>query len=122
MGRFLLAVSACAFLAACGGGNSNSRAERVSGGAGVTQAFASGPMSKACMRAGRKAANARLCGCVQAVANGGLSSRDQALAAGFFADPHQAQVIRQSDDPGHEAFWKRYRAFASRAERSCRGL
>ena len=122
MARIFLAVSVCAFLAACGGGSNGGRVERVYGGAGLTPAFASGPMARACLSGGRKAANSQLCGCVQAVANGGLSPRDQAMAAGFFADPHEAQVIRQSDNPGHEAFWKRYKAFAARAEQTCRGL
>jgi len=40
----------------------------------------------------------------------------------FFADPHRAQEVRQSDNPRDEAFWQRYKAFASRAENICRGV
>lgn len=111
----LLVVAAFA-LAACGGGN---KVSRYSGGA--TANFASGPISAACLRADRKAANRRLCGCIQGVANQRLSSGDQRMAARFFTDPHRAQEIRQSDNASHEAFWKRYKAFAARSESVCRG-
>lgn len=108
---------ACLALTACGGGN---RSER--GAAPAQVRMASGPIADACLRAGRKAASRRLCGCVQGVADRDLSSADQRLAAGFFADPHRAQEIRQSDNLRHEAFWQRYKAFAARAEQVCRGL
>jgi hypothetical protein len=108
----------CAFaLAACGGGRD--RVDRYYGGASAQ--FASGPVSQACLRAGRKAANSRLCGCIQGVANQKLSGNDQRMAASFFADPHKAQEIRQSDRSSHEAFWKRYKAFSASAEATCRG-
>lgn len=110
-------LAACLALAACGGGN---RADR--GPAASQVRIASGQIADACVRAGRKGATRQLCGCVQGVADQGLSSADQRLAAGFFADPHQAQVIRQSDNPRHEAFWQRYKAFAERAEQVCRGV
>lgn len=84
--------------------------------------FASGPISSACIGAGRKAANRRLCGCVQSVANRKLTNSDQKLATTFFANPHRAQEVRQSDNPRNEAFWKRYKAFASSAEQTCKGL
>ena len=129
--RIFIAGAMLATLAACGGG-SKSRVQSTHSnttryaGLNVTvdrQAFATGPISAACMSGGRKAANTRLCGCVQAVANQTLrSSTDQRLAASFFADPHQAQVIRQSDNPNHEAFWQRYKGFSAQAERSCSGL
>ncbi len=118
MTRLGVALAAVVLVAACGGGSS--RVDRAVGGASPT--IASGPISEACQRAGRKAANRRLCGCVQAVANRDLSSSDQLLSAEFFSEPHQAQEIRQSDNPRHEAFWKRYTAFAARAEQTCRGL
>ena len=121
MTRIVLAAMVCLLVAACGGGNKSNRVARAYGGAaGVS--YATGPISTACLQAGRKAANSRLCGCVQAEANRALSSKDQALAATFFADPHRAQEVRQSDNGGHEAFWKRYKAFAARAERTCQGL
>ncbi|MDA7426375.1 hypothetical protein [Thalassococcus lentus] len=106
-------------LAACGGGGGN-RVERSYGGAAAQ--FSSGPISSACLRANRKAANRRLCGCIQSAANRDLSGADQRMAARFFAEPHQAQVIRQSDRGTHEAFWKRYKAFVARSERICKGL
>jgi len=118
MTRILMAGAVCLLMVGCGGGGA--RVDRSVGGADVS--FARGPISEACLRAGRKAANARLCRCVQGVANGRLNGADQSMAAGFFADPHQAQVIRQSDDRRHEAFWDRYKAFTARAEQVCRGL
>lgn len=109
-------MAACLAVAACGGGN---RADR---GVYAPQVkIASGPIADACVRAGRKGATRQLCGCVQGVADQSLSSADQRLARTFFADPHQAQVIRQSDNPRHEEFWRRYKAFAERAEQLCRG-
>jgi hypothetical protein len=61
-----------------------------------------------------------LCGCVQYVADRTLSRGEQRRAVRFFRDPHEAQVVRQSDRPRDEAFWPRYRAFADTAERVCR--
>ena len=106
----------CAFLAACGG----NRVDRFAGG--VEYRTASGPISAACNRSDRRASNPRLCGCIQAAANRQLSSSDQRLAAKFFRDPHLSQEIRQSDRRSHEIFWKRYKDFASNAERQCQGL
>ncbi|MGY3439224.1 MULTISPECIES: hypothetical protein [unclassified Marinovum] len=80
-----------------------------------------GPISRACMTGGRKAANSGLCNCIQNVADAALSRSDQRLAAKFFRDPHMAQEIRQSDRASHESFWKRYKDFGSRAEQNCRG-
>ncbi|MGH1415448.1 MAG: arginine transporter [Pelagimonas sp.] len=105
-------------LAACGGGKKE-RVSRYYGGASST--FATGPVSKACLQANRKAANRRLCGCIQGVANASLSSSDQKMAVSFFKDPHRAQEIRQSDNSRNEAFWKRYKAFLARSEKSCSG-
>ena len=79
----------------------------------------SGEIGRACMAGGRSAANPDLCSCVQGVANQSLGASDQRRAASFFADPQSAQQIRQSDRPGDEAFWDRYRAFADRAEAIC---
>ncbi len=111
-------MTACLALVACGGGNS--RTERGYTGGGVQVRTASGAVADACVRAGRKEANTRRCGCVQAVADQDLSASDQRLAVTFFSDPHRAQEIRQSDNPRHEAFWQRYKAFAARAETVCR--
>jgi hypothetical protein len=79
-----------------------------------------GDVGKACMAAGRSAANPALCSCVQQAANTHLNGSDQRRAATFFADPQLAQDTRQSDNPQLESFWTRYRAFSAAAERSCR--
>ncbi len=100
-------------LAACGGGDrrSNDRAP-------VTR-LSSGPVSSACLASPRKARSRQLCGCIQTVANRTLTRSDQHLAASFFADPHRAQEIRQSDTLRHELFWEKYTEFSSNAEASC---
>ncbi|TCS67475.1 hypothetical protein [Primorskyibacter sedentarius] len=103
-------------LASCGG---SKKSTTYSGGS-VTR-LASGPISRACLASERKASSPRLCGCIQTVANRTLDGGDQRLAAKFFGDPHHAQEIRQSDRSSHEVFWKKYKSFASSAERSCRG-
>jgi hypothetical protein len=96
-GRGLLAATALAVLAGCGGGR----------------------LESTCLASGRAAANPAMCGCVQAVADRELSRSDQRLAASFYADPQRAQDIRQSDNPAHRAFWTRYRAFGDQVERRC---
>ncbi|SDE85246.1 arginine transporter [Limimaricola pyoseonensis] len=98
--RIIIGIMALAALAACGGGRP------------------SGPISKACMSSGRSAANINLCSCVQGVADQSLSWGEQRRAAKFFDDPQRAQDTRQEN--GSEAFWKRYRSFADRAEAICR--
>ena len=85
-----------------------------------TSAALAGPIERACLKADRKAASRPLCNCVQQVADLTLDSGDQRLAASFFSDPHRAQVIRQSDNTGHEKFWKRYKKFGTSAESYCR--
>lgn len=79
----------------------------------------SGPVGSACMDAGRSAASASLCGCIQSVASQTLSNADQRRAAGFFDDPDKAQETRTSDNASSEAFWDRYRAFSDQASRTC---
>lgn len=74
---------------------------------------------KACLKAGRTGATRELCSCIQSVADQRLKRKEQKLAASFFKDPHQAQVIRQSDNHKHEAFWTRYKAFGAAAEDTC---
>jgi phytoene dehydrogenase-like protein len=96
-----LALGALWVLGGCGGG-------------------VSGEIGQACMAGGRNAANPRLCSCIQSVANQSLSGSDQRRAARLFSDPQEAQDTRASNRPGDEAFWQRYRAFASRAEATCR--
>ncbi|WP_245814780.1 MULTISPECIES: hypothetical protein [Litoreibacter] len=88
---------------------------------GLTSGAAlAGPIERACLKADRKAASRPLCNCVQQVADLTLDNSDQRLAASFFADPHRAQVIRQSDNNSHEKFWKRYKQFGANAESYCR--
>ncbi|GFE63474.1 hypothetical protein [Litoreibacter roseus] len=79
-----------------------------------------GSIERACMKSDRSAKSRYLCNCVQQVADITLSRQDQKLAASFFSDPHQAQVVRQSDRPRDEAFWQRYKGFAGSAQSYCR--
>ena len=87
----------------------------AAGGAMAT----AGTIERACMKSDRKAANRALCGCIQDVADYVLDGSDQRLAAKFFKDPHMAQVIRQSDNPSHEVFWKKYKQFGATAKTYC---
>ena len=107
-GGILLAVSAC------GGG----RAADVTVSS-ISDVYSTGPIQQACLRADRSAASRSLCGCVQATADATLSGSDQRRAVKFFADPHHAQEVRQSDREGDEAYWQRYKRFVSVAERAC---
>jgi hypothetical protein len=79
----------------------------------------SGEIGQACANSGRAAANRQLCSCIQGVANQSLSAADQRRAARFFSDPDRAQDVRLSDTAQDDAFWERWRAFASRAEAVC---
>jgi phytoene dehydrogenase-like protein len=103
-----------ALLAGCGGGRYDREPAQA-------MRLSSGPISKACMSSDRKARNSALCGCIQTVANQDLSGRDQRLAVSFYRDPHRAQEVRQSDRPGDESFWLRYKTYAERSEQLCRG-
>ncbi|RVV99205.1 hypothetical protein EKE94_00465 [Mesobaculum littorinae] len=93
------AVAAFALLASCGA--------------------SAGVVEKACLNSDRAQSNRQLCGCIQQVADMTLDGREQRQAAKFFAEPHQAQEIRQSDRPNHEVFWKKYRHFGATAESYC---
>lgn len=86
----------------------------------VRMPFASGPLQRACISSDRKARSRELCGCIQAVADTTLSRAQQQVAASFYADPHRAQQIRQSDRAAHEAFWKDYKSYGEKAQRVCR--
>ena len=79
-----------------------------------------GPIDNACIRSDRARGNASLCGCIQQVANQTLSRADQRRAAQFFREPHRAQEVRMSKRDADNAFWARYRSFASAAETYCR--
>ncbi|KNG95649.1 hypothetical protein ATO11_00650 [Pseudaestuariivita atlantica] len=93
----------------------------MAGVGSVPQVAEAGLISRACLKADRKAASRSLCGCIQSVANKTLTRSDQKMAASFFKDPHKAQVIRQSDRVNHEKFWQKYKAFGKTAEAMCRG-
>jgi hypothetical protein len=76
-------------------------------------------IERACLKSERGYGQRGLCGCIQDAANLTLNARDQKLAATFFADPHRAQVVRQSDRRNHEDFWQRYKNFGMTAETFC---
>lgn len=109
---FILAITA---LSGCGGGGYRKAIRDT----GPTMRLASGPISRACLASDRKARSTTRCGCIQAVANDTLSANDQRLAAGFYGDPHRAQVIRQSDRASHERFWRTYKDYAETASAIC---
>ncbi|MCY4334656.1 MAG: hypothetical protein OXC60_08290 [Litoreibacter sp.] len=111
-----IVVSAALVLAGCGGsGNSTSRGAPSVG-------LATGPISAACNRSDRRAANPRICGCAQTMADRHLSANDQRKAASFFADPQRAQDTRQSDRRSDELFWDRYKVFVASSERYCAAI
>lgn len=78
-----------------------------------------GPIDSACMRSERNSRSTSLCGCIQQVADMTLSRSDQRRAADFFKDPHRAQEVRTSKSNSDNAFWTRYKNFASTAEAYC---
>ena len=80
-----------------------------------------GAIERACIQSSRAQASFGLCGCIQRVADATLSGRDQRVAAKFFSDPHQAQVVRQSSKRSDSIFWQRYKQFGAVAESYCRG-
>ncbi|ABV94347.1 hypothetical protein Dshi_2614 [Dinoroseobacter shibae DFL 12 = DSM 16493] len=86
------------------------------GGVAPAQADA---IKRACIDSGRTGANYALCGCIQSVANQTLSRSEQRKAASFFAEPHRAQEVRQSDRASDERFWTRYRQFGAVAQNAC---
>tara|TARA_R110000787_G_scaffold69661_18_gene155004 strand:- start:643 stop:1002 length:360 start_codon:yes stop_codon:yes gene_type:complete len=115
----VLALVALSTLAACGGGATN----YTTRGAYAPQVmFATGPIQRACMAQGRKAASAQRCGCVQAVADQTLSGSEQRRGVKVFKDPHKLQEWRQSDRARENAFWASWKEFGQNAERSCSGV
>jgi hypothetical protein len=79
-----------------------------------------GAIERACNKSERKAVTAEKCSCIQKVAAGRLSARDQKIAASFFSQPQLAQDTRQSDSPSTERFWKRYKAWGITSAKYCR--
>lgn len=98
--RIFLPIALVAGLAGCGGS-------------------ATGPVGSACSASSRDAANARLCACIQRVASQTLNSSEQRRAAAFFTAPEKAQEMKARSDSASDAFWRRYKRFASRARASC---
>lgn len=83
-----------------------------------TPVFA-GPIDRACMQSDRPGVSRGICGCIQQAADLTLSRSEQKRAAKFFRDPHQAQVVRQSDRRTDEEFWRRYKRFGTTAAAYC---
>lgn len=112
----VFALLALSTLAACGGGSSNYTSR---GAYAPTQLYATGPLQRACLSQGRKAASSARCGCIQAVADRELSSSQQKRGVKAFKDPHKMQVWRQSDRASDNAFWDVWKAFGQTATRLC---
>lgn len=87
--------------------------------ASLTACGPRGAIRSACLDSDRSRATPSACSCIQGVANQELSGGDRRRAAKFFTDPDLAQQTRARDDSGSEAFWRRYRAFATKAEARC---
>ncbi|MBE1284966.1 MAG: hypothetical protein GJ676_16765 [Rhodobacteraceae bacterium] len=78
-----------------------------------------GVIERACKQSNRTAANPSLCRCIQRAANRSLNAVERRKVAKWFGDPHQAQVVRQSDRSSDERLWLRYKAFGEQARKSC---
>ena len=115
--RITIALIAILGLTACGGSRYSSGKSRGYNAPPVL--YATGPIQQACRKANRKAASRARCGCIQAVADQSLSGAQQRRGAKMFSDPHQLQVIRQSDNSSNEKFWKAWKAFGQRAAEIC---
>ena len=109
----ILILTLCLALAACSGQRRGSFSAPLQ--------TAEGPIKNACLTSGRKARSTELCGCIQFAANLTLRDGDQSRAATFYSDPQIAQDTRQSDRAADEAFWQRYKAYASTSEQICTG-
>jgi len=73
MKTMVMALFALSTLAACGGGATN---YTTRGAYAPTQLYATGPLQRACLSQGRKAASSQRCGCIQAVADQQLSTAE----------------------------------------------
>jgi len=74
----------------------------------------------ACLQSDRGRGRVQLCSCIQQVADGSLTQRDQKKVAVFFGDPDRAQRVRTSDSKSDEKFWERYEVFGAAATALCR--
>ncbi|MEO3416609.1 hypothetical protein AAFO92_18315 [Roseovarius sp. CAU 1744] len=121
MNNFAMFGVVIAILAGCsnssGSSNNNPRPGPVTNRQAAP--LSTGPINSACLSSNRSARSRTLCGCIQTVANQTLSGSQQNRAAAFYNNPHQAQVIRQSDRAADERFWKAYRAYGERSEQVC---
>lgn len=84
----------------------------------TTPLAVAGPVDSACLRSDRSASR-QLCGCIQQVADMTLSRAEQRRASKFFSDADQAQKVRMSKSDADNAFWARYKNFATTAEAYC---
>ncbi|WP_299028110.1 hypothetical protein [uncultured Sulfitobacter sp.] len=112
----IFALLALSTLAACGGGASNTTTR---GAYAPTQLYATGPLQRACLAQGRRAASSQRCGCIQAVADRELSATQQRRGVKAFKDPHKMQQWRQSDRSSDNAFWDVWKAFGQSAAKVC---
>lgn len=85
----------------------------------ATLPASAGPIERACLQ-GLRPGSPAMCGCIQDAADLVLSHSEQRRAAKFFRDPHQAQVVRQSDRRRDEEFWQRYVRFGDTAAVYCK--
>lgn len=85
----------------------------------TTSTLASGAIGRACMASERGAADAVLCGCIQAVADQVLSPAEQQRGAQLFLAPHKAQEIRASERQSDTHFWEKWQIMAEGAAASC---
>lgn len=119
----LIAAGLILTLAGCGGGDRFKSSDRgaSSSSSSIPRAAprAIGPISSACLSSDRKARSRALCGCIQAVADQTLTNAQQRRAVKFYADPHLAQEIRQSDRSSDEVFWDAYVEYGRRANATC---
>lgn len=115
----VLALVALSTLAACGATGSNAISRAVFA---PTQLDANGPIKRACLAQGRRAATSARCGCVQAVADRELSVAQQRRGVKAFKDPHKLQEWRQSDRASDNAFWSVWKAYGQTAARLCSGV
>ncbi len=81
--------------------------------------LAAGKIERACLNADRTGATRQLCGCVQDVAEAMLNRSEQKRVAKYFDEPHQTQVLRQSDRRTDERFWEKYKQFGEAVGTYC---
>lgn len=87
--------------------------------AALATPLAAGQIERACLGSDRPGTNRGVCSCIQQAADLTLTKSDQRRATQFFTNPHEAQVVRQSDRRTDEEFWTRYKRFGATAEAYC---